>query len=398
MNTPREPVQGPRRVRRLGARRDALLRPGARARPRDREHDREPAHAAVRAERAWGRARSSTPASRRPFASDPETRRVAVFNSWIDDRADELRAAVADSADGYVYVILDQFEEFFLYHDVDGPFGTELASLLGDRGLRVNVLLSLREDTLAALDAFKGRIANLLRELAAARPSRPRERAGGGRRPAARLRAGDRRARRGRAGARRGGAGRGRDRAARAGRRPGAAQPDGGARDAHIEAPFLQLVLERLWDAEREAGSDTLRLETLTALGGAEAIVREHLDRALAGARVGAEGRRREHLRPSRHALGDEDRAPRGRSRRVRVGRRVGARVGARDARARADPACGGWRERRRGALRDLPRRARRRGAGLAGRAAARARAPGGRAQAPAAARDRRRRRWSRSR
>ncbi len=165
---------------------------------------------------------------------------------------------------------------------------------------------------------------------------------------------------------------------------------DGGVRDAHIEAPFLQLVLERLWDAEREEGSDTLRLADA---GGAR---RGRGDRPRAPrpcarrARLGAEGRRREHLRPSRHAVGDEDRAPRRRSRRVRLGRRGRARVGARDARARADPAGGGGRERRRAALRDLPRRARRRGAGLEDGSAARARAPGGRSQAPAPARDRR--------
>ncbi len=218
----------------------------------------------------------------RTLRDDPETRRVSLVNSWVDDRTDELRAAVADSADGYSYVILDQFEEFFLYHEVAGPFGTELASLLGDRGLRVNVLLSLREDTLAVLDAFKGRIANLYgnslrldhldRESGRAAVLGPLvafEQVTGEHVEAepelveavldevatGRLELVD--------GAR--------------------SLGEDGMRDAHIEAPFLQLVLERLWDAEREAGSDTLRLETLAALGGAEAIVREHLDRALAG-------------------------------------------------------------------------------------------------------------------
>ncbi len=203
----------------------------------------------------------------RTLRDDPETRRVSLVNSWVDDRTDELRAAVADSADGYSYVILDQFEEFFLYHEVAGPFGTELASLLGDRGLRVNVLLSLREDTLAVLDAFKGRIANLYgnslrldhldRESGRAAVLGPLvafEQVTGEHVEAepelveavldevatGRLELVD--------GAR--------------------SLGEDGMRDAHIEAPFLQLVLERLWDAEREAGSDTLRLETLAALGG----------------------------------------------------------------------------------------------------------------------------------
>ena len=48
-----------------------------------------------------------------------------------------------------------------------------------------------------------------------------------------------------------------------------------------IEAPYLQLVMERVWEAEREAGSSVLRAETLRRLGGAEAIVSAHLERAL---------------------------------------------------------------------------------------------------------------------
>jgi WD40 repeat protein len=218
----------------------------------------------------------------RALRDDPESRQVALFNSWVDDRTDELHAAVAESAEGYVYLILDQFEEFFLYHDVDGPFGTELASLLGDRGVRVNVLLSLREDALAVLDAFKGRIANLYgnslrldhldREAARAAvlgPLETFERLTGehvGAEPDLVEAVLDEVAT-------------GRLELVEAGR----GRQEGGTQDARIEAPFLQLVLERLWDAEREAGSDTLRLETLLALGGADAIVREHLDRALAG-------------------------------------------------------------------------------------------------------------------
>ena len=49
-----------------------------------------------------------------------------------------------------------------------------------------------------------------------------------------------------------------------------------------VEAPILQLVMERLWEVERAQGSDWLRLDTLTELGGAERIVRTHLDAALA--------------------------------------------------------------------------------------------------------------------
>ena len=51
-----------------------------------------------------------------------------------------------------------------------------------------------------------------------------------------------------------------------------------------IEAPFLQLVMERLWEREAQRGSAWLRTDTLqNDLGGVERIVREHFDDALAG-------------------------------------------------------------------------------------------------------------------
>ena len=53
-------------------------------------------------------------------------------------------------------------------------------------------------------------------------------------------------------------------------------------RGVRIEAPYLQLVLQRVWEEERAAGSDTLRLETFERLGGAQHIVEEHLEGALA--------------------------------------------------------------------------------------------------------------------
>src|SRR5439155_7852760 len=52
-----------------------------------------------------------------------------------------------------------------------------------------------------------------------------------------------------------------------------------------IEAPFLQLVMERLWRAMVEAGSGSreLTLAGLEELGGAQRIVENHLLTALSG-------------------------------------------------------------------------------------------------------------------
>ena len=53
--------------------------------------------------------------------------------------------------------------------------------------------------------------------------------------------------------------------------------------DDAIETPYLQLVMSTLWTAELGAGSHTLRRSTLDRLGGAQEIVRTHLDHALGG-------------------------------------------------------------------------------------------------------------------
>ena len=63
-----------------------------------------------------------------------------------------------------------------------------------------------------------------------------------------------------------------------------------------IEAPYLQLVLERIWNAERAEDSHVLRLETLLGLGGAATIVRDHLRDARVARRRRA-GRGGKHVR-----------------------------------------------------------------------------------------------------
>jgi hypothetical protein len=190
---------------------------------------------------------------------------VVLFDSWNDDvRATLDQARHAESA----YVILDQFEEYFLYHgDADGA-GTlpyELPDLMHENP-RVNVVISLREDALARLGAFKAGLpavfANQLR-LEHLDGKAAREAIVG---PVARWNelTGE----------------------------SVEVEPElvdavidevagVGERGGRIEAPYLQLVLERLWDEERAGGSAALRLSTLRSLGGAETIVREHLERAL---------------------------------------------------------------------------------------------------------------------
>jgi WD40 repeat protein len=56
---------------------------------------------------------------------------------------------------------------------------------------------------------------------------------------------------------------------------------EGTARAGRIETPYLQLVLQRLWEVESAQGSEVMRLETFRSLGGAERIVQDHLERAM---------------------------------------------------------------------------------------------------------------------
>ncbi len=61
----------------------------------------------------------------------------------------------------------------------------------------------------------------------------------------------------------------------------GRGSPEGQDDEPRIQTPYLQLVMQRVWDEERAAGSRVLRLATLEELGGAERIVGVHVDRAL---------------------------------------------------------------------------------------------------------------------
>ena len=65
---------------------------------------------------------------------------------------------------GRLFIILDQFEEYFLYHqdeDEEGTFAVEFPRAVNCPDLPVNFLISIREESLAKLDHFKGRIPSL---------------------------------------------------------------------------------------------------------------------------------------------------------------------------------------------------------------------------------------------
>jgi CHASE2 domain-containing sensor protein len=227
---------------------------------------------------------------------------VVVLDEWLGESAAELWRAVAGASPGNqdhgelgerslhdalrelsealnveFLVVMDQFEEYLAAHPPDSGdrLGAELPELVADRDLPVRFLVSLRDDALAGLDRFKGRIPELfdnylrldrLGELAAREaiegPIRhwnsispePVKLEDGLADEVVRQLAD-------------------RDVALSPAAAPGS--------DARIEPAHLQLVMTRVWEAEMEAGSGTLRLTTLEGLGGAAAIVRNHVREAM---------------------------------------------------------------------------------------------------------------------
>ncbi len=201
-------------------------------------------------------------------------------------RLDDLLQGWAERLGADLLIIFDQFEEYLLYHarsDGEGTFAAELIRAVNAPDLRANFLVAIREDSLASLDRFKGKIAFL--------------------RNYYRVRHLDRAA--------------ARDAILKPVAQYDTTVPEAEAvtiEDAlvervlhdvaqgqvvvgqvgqgvvvasdkpedRIEAPYLQLVMDRLWREERSRGSAVLRLATLDELGGAERIVRTHLDNAMA--------------------------------------------------------------------------------------------------------------------
>jgi hypothetical protein len=237
---------------------------------------------------------------------------VIEFHDWQSDALRDLKIAIAKAAarangqgltptdsvslakylaactvqlDRRLMVILDQFEEYFLYHPQNDVFAEEFPRAVMQDDAPVSFLISIREDSLAKLDRFEGRIPTLFdnylrieylnHEAAEAAIKKPIKQYN-------RLRTVDREA---------------------ADREQviikselveavleqlvtgqvilgevGRGVVKGQATEAQIETPYLRLVMTRLWDEEMAAHSHTLRLETLNRLGGAERIVKTHLD------------------------------------------------------------------------------------------------------------------------
>lgn len=188
-----------------------------------------------------------------------------------------------------VAVIFDQFEEYLLYNPADTArgrsFDAEFARAVNREDIDANFLISIREDALARLDRFQPYIPDVLGNylrldhLDVAGAQRAVEK------PLAYYNE---------VAARRGEPERFMDvepvlvdklvNQVRIGCVTAGAQTGKGvvSDSARVETPFLQMVLMKVWDAERAAKSGIMRAATLDRLGGAQEIVRDHVDSFMA--------------------------------------------------------------------------------------------------------------------
>ena len=92
----------------------------------------------------------------RPLLSDGA--QLALRRDALEDAIEDAAAAV----DATPLIILDQFEERFVYGTDDDGFDDELAHCINRRDLRANFPISVREDAYPQLGPrFKARIANV---------------------------------------------------------------------------------------------------------------------------------------------------------------------------------------------------------------------------------------------
>ena len=252
-------------------------------------------------------------------AGEPPEIAVVYFNDWKGDVLLRLRAAIGNALvslldkdyisdlppsvsfedllvtagarmGGDLLLILDQFEEYFLYHPGVEPdeFAMQFARAANHSGIPANFLISLRDDAVSRLDRFKPLIPNLFSNYLRLHHLSGEDARDTILKPVQAYNAlpEERKATPGtftvepelvamvieQAHT-------GRVLIGQVGKGKVASTPAVIA----VETPYLQLVMIRLWNEERRRASFTLRCATLRELGGAETIVKGHLETALAG-------------------------------------------------------------------------------------------------------------------
>lgn len=201
---------------------------------------------------------------------------------------DDLLRVAAEAFGGSILILFDQFEEYFLYHpesETNNMFDSEFARAINRDEVDASFLIALREDGLSKLDRFRARIPNLLGNMLRLQHMDAAAAEEAIRKPlevynvhssvsAAPISIEDRLVQTILTQVRTG--------QVLLSQSAGVGKAQSRNETVQIEAPFLQLVMTRLWDEEMKENSRVLRLSTLERLGGAQDIVRTHLDGVMA--------------------------------------------------------------------------------------------------------------------
>jgi WD40 repeat protein len=215
-------------------------------------------------------------------ATNAAVRPFSASGADADTTLEQALAQASERTGATMLVILDQFEELFNYESGNGTgtsFAHQFATCLNRPDLRAHFLIAIREDAYARVgDLLSSRVSNVYGnymhleylDATALRESVARSLAAFNRLYAPED---------------------------PYGLEPGlldaileevsdvSRSQNGLASDAKtagIDTAFLQLIMRRLWDEEVAEGSRVLHRQTLARLGGASAIIRTHLDTAMA--------------------------------------------------------------------------------------------------------------------
>jgi hypothetical protein len=228
----------------------------------------------------------------RSWQSDPTTKLPSAIARLVSaqcgtelDVSDDLQATLQAATEvlrGTLILVLDQFEEYFQYfssyRDSSGPqaFENRLISVLNSRDVPIHVVVSIREDALAWLDRFKGRVPNLFENYLRIQHLSPQGAHDVIMRPLQVYREQYPEA------------------CGPSTAEPGLADTiiaqilesegisDGDQYDrGRLPAPFLQMVMSRLWQLSSDRGYQSITLGILDELGGAAKIYRGFVESTL---------------------------------------------------------------------------------------------------------------------
>ncbi|MGK7932811.1 MAG: hypothetical protein AB4041_15450 [Microcystaceae cyanobacterium] len=213
---------------------------------------------------------------------EPKKTLTETLETWAKILVNE------EQGSGKLFIILDQFEEYFLYHSHEigkKTFACQFSEAVNQTGLPANFVISIRENALARLDFFKGSIPHLLDNYLRIPHLNEQSAVDAIRKP---IRVFNQQKKLNRQAiaietelveavikqvtvgqVSIGESGRGTIEAAKLTERV-------------IETPYLQLVMTRLWEEDIiKQRENRLQLSTLNSIGGAENIVKQHLSQRM---------------------------------------------------------------------------------------------------------------------